>query len=61
MKGVWDDIASKAGITDLVRANIVEHADSCGALMSLIHQRKVDAVFGWNAFKAIWPDTCDTI
>jgi molybdate transport system substrate-binding protein len=61
LKGIWDDIASKAGLTDLIRGNIVEHADSCGALMSLIHQGRVDAIFGWNAFKAIWPNTCETI
>ena len=29
--------------------------------MSRIHQGKVDAVFGWNAFKAIWPGTCEAI
>ena len=29
--------------------------------MALVHQEKVDAVFGWNAFKALWPDTCETI
>ena len=61
LKGIWDDIASKAGLTDLIRRNITEHADSCGALMSLIHQGKVDAIFGWNAFKAIWPNTCEAI
>src|SRR4030066_653076 len=27
LKGVWDDIASKAGLTDLIRRNITEHAD----------------------------------
>ena len=29
--------------------------------MSLIHQGKVDAVFGWNAFRTIWPNTCETV
>jgi len=61
LKGVWDDVASKAGLTDQIRRNITEHADACGTLMSLIHQGKVDAVFGWNAFKNIWPDTCEAI
>ena len=31
LKGVWDDIASKAGLTDLIRKNITEHADACGS------------------------------
>lgn len=61
LKGIWDDICSKAGLTEAIRPNIVEHADACGSLMALIHQRKVDAVFGWNAFKNIWPDTCEAV
>jgi molybdate transport system substrate-binding protein len=61
LKGVWDDIASKARLTDEIRKNITHHADGCGSLMGLIHQRKVDAVFGWNAFKFVWPRTCEAI
>ncbi|MDQ1280355.1 MAG: molybdate transport system substrate-binding protein [Thermoproteota archaeon] len=61
LKGVWDDIASKAGLVDLIRENITEHADACGSLMGLIHQKYVDVIFGWNAFKAIWPNTCEII
>jgi len=61
LAGVWDDIASKAGLTDRIRRNITHHADACGSLMSLIHQKKVDAVFGWNAFQYVWPDTCEAI
>ena len=29
--------------------------------MSLIHSKKVDAIFGWNAFQGVWPDTCEVI
>jgi len=61
LKGVWDDVASKAGLTDQIRRNITHHADACGSLMGLIHQEKVDAIFGWNAFQSIWPDTCEVI
>jgi molybdate transport system substrate-binding protein len=61
LKGVWDDIASKAGLTDKIRQNIIQHADACGSLMGLIHQEKVDAIFGWNAFQNIWPDTSEAI
>ena len=61
LKGVWDDIASKAGLADQIRRNITNHADGCGAVMALIHEKKVDAIFGWNAFKAIWPNTCEVI
>jgi accessory colonization factor AcfC len=61
LKGVWDDVASKAGVTDQIRRNITHHADACGSLMSLIHSDKVDAIFGWNAFQGVWPDTCEII
>jgi len=61
LKGIWDDIASKAGLTDQIRRNITHHADACGSLMSLIHSDKVDAIFGWNAFQGVWPDTCEII
>jgi accessory colonization factor AcfC len=61
LKGVWDDLFSKARLTEKVRRNIVEHADACGSLMGLIHSGKVDAVIGWNAFKNVWPDTCEAI
>lgn len=61
LKGVWDDIAAKAGLTEEIRHNIVEHADACGSLMGLIHMNMVDAIFAWNAFKNVWPDTCDVV
>jgi len=61
LKGLWDDVASKAGLTDQIRRNITHHADACGSLMSLIHSDKVDAIFGWNAFQGVWPDTCEII
>jgi len=61
LKGVWDDIASKAGVTDAFRRNITHYADACGSLMALINQEKVDAIIGWNAFHNIWPDSCEVI
>jgi len=61
LKGVWDDIASKAKLTDQIRHNITDHADACGSLMGLINSDKVHAIFGWNAFQNVWPNTCETI
>jgi molybdate transport system substrate-binding protein len=61
LKGVWDDITSKAGLSDQMRKNITHHADACGSLMGLIHSRKVDAIIGWNAFQGVWPNTCEII
>lgn len=61
LKAVWDDVCSKAGLIERIRPNVVEHADACGSLMGLIHSGKVDVVFGWNAFKNVWPDTCESV
>jgi len=61
LKGVWDDVASKAMLTDCIRRNITEHADSCGAVMALINTRKVDAIIGWSAFEKIWPDSSEAV
>jgi len=59
--GVWDDISSKAGLTDQIRRNITDFADGCGAVMALINQKKVDAVFGWDAFKKLWMKTMEVV
>jgi accessory colonization factor AcfC len=32
-----------------------------GRYTGLIHSDKVDAIFGWNAFQNVWPDTCEVI
>jgi len=59
--GVWDDVSSKAGLTDKIRGNITDFADGCGAVMALINQKKVDAVFGWDAFKRLWMKTMEVV
>ncbi|MDH5460209.1 MAG: substrate-binding domain-containing protein [Candidatus Bathyarchaeota archaeon] len=59
--GVWDDISSKAGLTDQIRRNITDFADGCGAVMALINQKKVDAVFGWDAFKRLWMKNMEVV
>ncbi|MFW6111334.1 MAG: substrate-binding domain-containing protein [Thermoproteota archaeon] len=59
--GVWDDVASKAGLIDPIRKNIMEFADGCGAVVGLINQKKVDAIIGWDAFQKLWPATIEVI
>lgn len=59
--GVWDEIASKAGLTDQIRNNITEFADGCGDIMALVNQKKVDAVFGWDAFQKLWTKTIEVV
>ncbi|TET91376.1 MAG: hypothetical protein E3J35_02885 [Methanomassiliicoccales archaeon] len=59
--GVWDDISSKAGLTDQIRRNITDFADGCGAVMALINRKKVDAILGWEAFQKLWAKTSEVV
>ena len=59
--GVWDDIASKARLTDQIRRNITDYADGCGELMALINKKKVDAIIGWEAFKKLCMKTMEVV
>jgi molybdate transport system substrate-binding protein len=61
LTGVWDDLATKAGVAEQIRKNTVAYADGCGELMSLINEKKVDAVLGWDAFKNLNERTMDVI
>jgi accessory colonization factor AcfC len=61
LTGVWDDLATKAGLTEQIRKNSVAYADGCGELMSFINKKKVDAILGWDAFKNLNMQTMDII
>jgi molybdate transport system substrate-binding protein len=61
LTGVWDDLATKAGLTEQIRKNTVAYADGCGELMSFINKKKVDAILGWDAFKNLNRQTMDIV
>ncbi len=61
LKGVWDDVASRAGLVDSIRKNIVYRADSCGSVMALVNTQKADAIFGWSAFAKLWPLSSEAV
>jgi len=61
LTGVWDDLATKAGLADQIRKNTVAYADGCGELMSFINKKKVDAILGWDAFKKLQEKTMDIV
>jgi molybdate transport system substrate-binding protein len=61
LTGVWDDLATKAGLAEKIRKNTVAYADGCGELMSLVNTKKVDAILGWDAFKNMNMKTMDVI
>jgi len=61
LTGVWDDLATKAGLTEQIRKNTAIYADGCGELMSLINKKQVDAILGWDAFKNMNMQTMDLV
>jgi len=61
LTGVWDDLATKAGLAEQIRKNTAAYADGCGELMSFINKKKVDAILGWDAFKNLNMKTMDVI
>ena len=61
LKGIWDEVAGSAGLTDAVRKNIIYRADSCGSVMALVNTGKADAIFGWSAFAKLWPQSSEAI
>ncbi len=61
LTGVWDDLATKAKLTEQIRNNTAAYADGCGELMSLINKKRVDAILGWDAFKNLNVDTMEKV
>lgn len=61
LKGVWEDITARLGILDDVRSNITFHASGCVAIVEAVAERKVDAAFGWSAFKHLDDNRIDII
>jgi accessory colonization factor AcfC len=61
LKGVWDEITSKTGLTEKIQKNITLYADGCGELLGSIVQKKVDAAFGWNTYKVLHTKAIDAV
>ncbi|MEM3586151.1 MAG: substrate-binding domain-containing protein [Candidatus Jordarchaeaceae archaeon] len=61
LKGVWDEIASKTGLTEKIQKNITLYADGCGELLGSIVKEKVDAALGWNTYKVLHTKAIDAI
>jgi len=62
-KGLWDDISSKAMVTDQIRSKIVEYGVGC--LDTLRRWRRsegrIDAGITWNVYGRIWPIYCEMV
>ncbi len=61
LKGVWDEISSKTGLTEKIQKNITLFADGCGELLGSIIRKKVDAAIGWNTYKVLHTKAVDAV
>lgn len=50
LKGLWEDVTGRSGLTGQIRKNITFHATGCVAIVEAAAQGLVDAAFGWTAF-----------
>ncbi len=51
LKGLWEDVSGRAGLTDEIRRNVTFHATGCVAIVEAVAQGLVDVAFGWTAFE----------
>jgi len=61
LKGIWDEIASKTGLTEKIQKNIALYADGCGELLGSLVRKRVDAAFGWNTYKVLHTKAIDAV
>jgi len=50
LKGLWEDVTGRVGLTDEIRQNITFHASGCVAIVEAVAEGLVDAIFGWTSF-----------
>lgn len=62
-KGLWDDVASKAILTDRIRGNIVQCGSGCADTLRRWRATEgtIDAGIVWNVYKNIAPKDCESI
>jgi len=58
---VAEQILSSAGLLDAVRKNVLTYAASCEQTQQLVQLGEVDAIIGWDSFKAWAPDRIDLV
>ena len=58
---VSNEILKKAGVEDQVKKNVLTYAGSCEQTQQLVQLGEVDAIIGWDSFKAWAPDKIDNV
>ncbi|MBS7612983.1 substrate-binding domain-containing protein [Candidatus Bathyarchaeota archaeon] len=62
-RGLWDDVASKAMLTDRIRKKIVEYGTGCLDTYQRWRRSvgRIDAAIAWNVYGNVWPNDCDVV
>ena len=50
LKGLWEDVSGRVGLTAEIRENITFYASGCVAIVEAVAEGIVDAGIGWTAF-----------
>ncbi len=61
LKGLWEDVSGRAGLTDEIRKNVAFYASGCVAIVEAVAEKIVDAAFGWTAFGHLGDDRLEVI
>jgi len=61
LKGLWEDVTGRVGLTDEVRRNITFYASGCVAIVEAVAEGIVDAAFGWTAFAHMGDERLEVI
>ena len=55
LRGVWEDVAGRAGLVAPISKNITLRVAGCMAIVDAIANARVDAAFGWSSFTHFHP------
>ena len=61
LKGMREDLSARTGLLASISRNITFRANGCVALVEAVAEHKVDAGFGWDAFKHLSPDRIEIV
>lgn len=61
LKGLWEDVVARLGFLEEIGKNITYRANGCISIIEAVAEKKVDAAFGWTAFKHLEPERIETI
>jgi molybdate transport system substrate-binding protein len=61
LKGLWEDVTGRVGLSDEVRRNITFYASGCVAIVEAVAEGLVDVAFAWTAFEHLGEGRIETV